>query len=128
MLIHTSATYGEVCSAAESAGVLFYVTSKGSRKRDRAFEVTLYVLAKDALHRRYGNSGSYGSKDDVAATWDEWGNWMVALYDIDPDAIIGHYETEADFYDQTRRHRDYVRMAHKEGSIPRRTQTAPWLD
>jgi len=126
--IHTSATFGQVCEAAQSAGVLFYVTPKGSRKRERAFDVTLYVLGKDELHRRFGNSGGYGRSDDVAATWDEWGKFFVALYEVDPEWTCDVYPTEADFYDRTRRHREYVRSFRKPESLEYRTHLAPWLD
>jgi hypothetical protein len=127
MRIHTSATYAEV-RAALPQGVFAYITEHKSRKRDRAFEVTLFVTQKDELHRRYGNSGGYGRSDDVAATWDEWGLWMVGVYEADPEAIIGWYETEHDFYDITRRERDRVRAFNKPTSIMCRTRTAPWLD
>ena len=109
-------------------GVYAYITPKGSRKRARAFEVTLYVPCKDDLHRRFGNSGGYGASDDVAATWDEWGLFFVALYEVDPLWTCDYYPTERDFYDRTRRHREYVRIAHKPESLEARTHTAPWLD
>lgn len=113
--------------AALPDGVSAYVTPKGSRKRARAFDVTLYVDEKDELHRRYGNSGGYGRSNDVAATWDEWGVWMERLYDLDPDALIGYYESYDHFIEQTQRHANYVRMAHKPTSLEARTHTAPWL-
>jgi hypothetical protein len=127
MRIHTSATYRDICSCLPR-GVSAYITEHGSRSRERAFEVTLYAYAKDDLHRRYGNTGGYGRSDDVAATWDEWGLFMVALYEIDPEWTCTYYPTEADFYDRTRRHREYVRLANKPESLAARTHTAPWLD
>ena len=127
MRIHTCLTRSQLYAALPD-GVNAYITPKGSRKRERAFEVTLYVMEKNDLHRRYGNSGGYGNSNDVAATWDEWGMWMVELYALDPDALIGWYADEADFYAKTYAHREYVLRAHKPGSLATRTQTAPWLD
>jgi hypothetical protein len=110
------------------AGVLANITTKGGRNRRHSFEVTLYVLEKDELHRRYGNSGGYGSRDDVAATWDEWGLWIEKLFDLDPDALIGHYESYSHFLDQTDHARNVGRMYNKPESLNYRTHTAPWLD
>lgn len=129
MKIHTCASIGEVYGAAHKAGVFAYVTQKGSRKRERAFDVTLYVESKDDLHRRFGNSGGYGRSNDVSATWDEWGLFMVALYDIDPEAIMGWaYATRPEFYERTREERDRTRKFYKPESLAYRTHTAPWLD
>ena len=128
MRIHTDTLTREQLYAALPFDVHAYITPKGSRKRARAFEVTLFVLEKDDLHRRYGNSGGYGSSEDVAATWDEWGVWMARLYEIDPDALIGWYESYHHFLDMTTRHRDCVRMDNKPTSVAYRTHMAPWLE
>ena len=128
MRLHTDVLTSKDLYAALPPGVLAYVTQKGSRKRARAFEVTLYVLDKDELHRRYGNSGGYGASDDVAATWDEWGVWMQRLYEIDPQALIGWYASYSNFINETNRQRNYVRMAHKPEHVEYKTHTAPWLE
>ena len=64
----------------------------GSRKRDHGFIV---YLAGSSPRR------SQHDRDVYAATWDEWGIWIAALYDIDPEAIIGQYWSREDFYDTT---------------------------
>ncbi len=126
MRIHTSLTENDLRKALPK-GVQAYITPHGSRKRDRAYEVTLYVIGKDSLHRRYANSGQYGNAEDVAATWDEWGVWMDRLYRKDPDAIIGWYETRAMFEEVTRNERDRIIGWNKPESLQARTHKAPWL-
>ncbi len=108
-------------------GVLMHCTQKGSRTRSHAFDVTLYVWEKDSLHRRFGNSGGYGAKDEVAATWDEWGIWIANLYAADPDAVMAYYKDHADFIAETTRTIENVRRRHKPTSVEARTHTAPWL-
>lgn len=127
MRLHSDVLSRDDLYAALPKGVAANVSEHGSRKRARAFEVTLYVYAKDDLHRRFGNSGGYGNSEDVAATWDEWGVWMDRLYEIDPAAIIGYYKDSADFIAQTKHHYEYVQRSHKPGSLEARTHTAPWL-
>jgi hypothetical protein len=109
-------------------GVLAHISAHGSRKRDHAFEVTLYVLDKDDLHRRYGNSGGYGASDEVAATWDEWGIWMARLYEREPSALIGWYESPEHFRSVTLRERLRHEAQYKPTSVAYRTHRAPWLD
>ena len=77
------------------------VMEHGSRKRARAFEVSLSGLG--ARHTRKKNSGQYGAGYDYAATWDDWGLWLAALYEIDPDMHATYYKNRDDFYEQTRR-------------------------
>lgn len=127
MRIHTSLTQQEVYSSLPD-GVHANIMRHNSRKRDHAYEVTLYVHTKDDLHRRFGNSGGYGAATDVAATWDEWGIWMANIYEKDPDAIIGWYESHSHFLDTTRHERDRVRQWNKPTSLQVRMKTAPWLE
>lgn len=89
-------------------GCYLEVTTHGSRKRDHAFNVTMGAMpGKDAhgIKRAYArNTGQFGGEQDAytrAATYIEWGDWMVALLKIDPDAIIGYYEGSDDFVRQT---------------------------
>lgn len=128
MRLHTDTLTIDDLVAALPPGVFMYCTTKGSRKRKVAYEVTLYVFFKDELHLRLGNSGCYGSSTDVAATWDEWGVWVHALYSLDESAIIGWYENPLHFFEITSREREYVTMAHKPESLAARTHTAPWLE
>jgi hypothetical protein len=64
---------------------------KGSRSHMRAFEVQLEsvdCIARDG--RRRGNDGAYGAMQEMwAATYDEWGFFLAALFRVDPDLICG---------------------------------------
>lgn len=82
----------------------------GSRKRANAFEVRLEWLGPKVKGdgRRKTNSGNYGAA--VAATYDEWGEWIARLYVIDPTAIIGPYNNVDDFHLKT----DYAYLPTKE--------------
>ncbi len=126
MRIHTSLTQAEIYACLPD-GVDAYITRHNSRKRENAYEVTLYVYEKDELHRRFGNSSGYGRSSDVAATWDEWGIWIDNVWEKDPSAIFPYYDSYADFMDATRRHREYVRSFRKPESLEVRTHKAPWL-
>jgi hypothetical protein len=68
------------------------LTEGGSRSHRRSFEVQLEAAERDN-GRRVGNSGSYGAMrpehDGYAATYDEWGWLLAALYQIDPAFIVG---------------------------------------
>lgn len=83
---------------------------KGSRKRDHAFEVHMSAapgIDSHGIKRCYAaNTGQYGGPAndyEKAATYVEWGDWMVELLKIDPTAIIGPYEGAAGFVEQTTR-------------------------
>ncbi len=77
----------------------------GSRKRDHGFIVYL----EGSSPRR-----SQHDREAFAATWDEWGMWLAALYDRDPEMIAGQYGSREDFYDTTAKWRP-------------RGMLAPWL-
>lgn len=83
--IHTdSLTRAELHAAARTAGVsIIKLEERGSRKRDHAFEV---ALSGTSSHR------TQSDRDAYAATWDEWGMFMQALYVADDTALIGDYE------------------------------------
>lgn len=127
MRLHTDTLTMSDLYAALPSGVSAHITPKGSRKRARAFEVTLYVHEKDALHRHFGNSGGYGASDEVAATWDEWGIWMARLYDIDRDALVGRYRDFSHFQEVTSKERARIRAQYQPHNLMYRTRTAPWL-
>lgn len=111
MRIHTSLTIQDLQSAvmrsrvlgpetaqnehrARTAGQRTYITGvgintlteHGSRTHAHAFELQ---LSGDST--RGPNSGAYGMNtwDDKAATWDQWGLFLSALFDADPDARVG---------------------------------------
>lgn len=77
--------------------------------RQFAFEVQLEADERDN-GRRAGSSGSYGGmspeRDGYAATFDEWGWLLAALYKLDPDMIVGTpkspvYADAEDFHHRT---------------------------
>lgn len=75
-----------------------------STSRHRGFEVQLGSYKKiEGDGRRIGNSGSYGAMSgEYAATYDEWGWFLAALYREDPNMIVGSkknpiYKDQSDF-------------------------------
>lgn len=73
------------------------ITTHGSRKRSRAFELSLRAQDgrdRNGKGRRWPNGGSYGAETGYgkAATYDEWGWFIAALYGMDDQAIVGPYE------------------------------------
>jgi hypothetical protein len=68
------------------------LTEHRSGTHNYAYEVQLEAAERDN-GRRAGNSGSYGAMrpeyDGYAATFDEWGWLLAALYLIDRDIVVG---------------------------------------
>jgi hypothetical protein len=90
-------------------GCFLEISEHGSRQRDHAFKVGIGAEhgsdahgIKRAFARNSGRIGSAG-EFDRAATWVEWGDWMVALFKLDPRAIIGYYASPEDFVTLTTR-------------------------
>lgn len=120
MRIHTdSLTASDIYAAAAHAGggdyrtspVLVDVTEHGSRKRARAFNVSLTGTSS-----RRTNGGNRGAGDDYAATWDEWGMFLAELFRRDPDATIpGAYDTSGDFDYKTGCRFDTLTPAEQHG-------------
>lgn len=79
----------------------------GSRKRAARFVVKLSADAgRDCFgtRRRWANSGSWGAQTprngyvgdplgEKAATFDEWGVFIAAIFERDPGAIVGQYNS-----------------------------------
>lgn len=83
-----------------------YLTAheRGSRTHARAFDVALEWLGPkergDGRYRR--NPGKSGGFDmPWAATYDEWGEWLARLFEIDPGATMTYYRDREDFHAQT---------------------------
>ena len=101
MKIHSSViTFSDIHTATRAAGmrdVHAQVIQRGSRTRDRAFDVKLCGTST-----RLQNPGT-GPRDNIqhAATWDEWGMFINALFELDSDAIIGQYPSQAIFDEVT---------------------------
>ncbi len=67
-------------------------------------------------------------REEFAATWDEWGIVIDALYFVDPNARIGHYKNRADFFAQTQDALESNARYESVGGRKRTGMTAPWLD
>ena len=96
MIIHTSVPASVVWDAARRAGVQMDCEQRGSRTHDRAFNVRLEGSSR---RRNASNTGQ-------AATWDEWGVFLVSIFDRDPDARCGSakhptYANGLDFHIRT---------------------------
>jgi hypothetical protein len=100
----------EIRKAARLAGVSFTRFSlHGSRSRAAGFDV---ILTGSSPRRQ--NQG-----EDYAATWDEWGVFLNALFAIDEHAIAGRggYESAEHFHWSTGgRYRDFdIADQHRAG-------------
>lgn len=82
------------------------VAYAGSRSRDHAFWVSLESDGTPDQHgaprRHKRNSGHRGAHPGYAASYADWGHWLAALFDIDPDAIASSYKGRDDFHAQTK--------------------------
>ena len=80
----------EIRKAATLANVAFTrFTTHGSRTREHAYDV---ILTGSSPRRQNGG-------DDYAATWDEWGVFLAALFMVDQDAFAkGAYESAEHFH------------------------------
>ena len=121
MKIHTDKISRNDLWAKLPDGCDLEVTTHGSRKRDHAFAVKMSARRGEDAHglkRVYArNTGRFGADTyrpsgyegypapvdewDRAATYIEWGDWMVALFKIDPGAIIGQYDGPSNFVEMT---------------------------
>lgn len=108
MRLHASAdvtaqTIQAATTAAGMRGVHATATRHGSRTHAQAWEVSLTGTSS-----RRPNSGRGGADgDDYAATWDEWGMFLAALYAVDPTMRAGSgkhpaYVNAEDFHAITR--------------------------
>jgi hypothetical protein len=111
--IHTDKiTYPDLHSAltTTTTGVwLDRADLKGSRSRQRAWDVALEsdgTPDKNGKPRRrtrnVGTSRRSYEHPGFAASYDDWGWWLAALFEIDPEAIAGPYKGYEDFHLQTK--------------------------
>lgn len=82
----------------------------------------LYCSGSSSRQAQHG-FGNYSGYN--AATWDEYGIWMAALYELDDEARISWYKTHEDFVHWTTHMRDYYA---NENSRNAREHRAPWLE
>jgi hypothetical protein len=84
---------------------------QGSRSRKAGYEIQLGTYDQGSgptKSRHYKNGGNMGATsghyttDRVwAATYDEWGWFIVELFNTDPEAIFGPYKGVRSFHAQT---------------------------
>lgn len=91
MRFHTRLTADEMRSVSLPAGVRWHrLDESGSRSRPRKFDMILEGSSN------YG--GQFGNIDYRAATWDQWGDVLGQLFDLDPTARVPQvYEGAYDF-------------------------------
>lgn len=93
MRIHTRLGRAVLLEAGRRAGVGFHRLERhGSRTHHHAFNVVLSGTGREGGH--------FGTVDGHAATWDEWGIFLAALYRRDPTARCagaGSYESAEHF-------------------------------
>lgn len=83
------------------------LSAHGSKSRNGAIEFQLESWDKvEGDGRRQGNSGAYGAGENYAATYDEYGWLLAAIYRMDIWAVCGSpsnpvYADSDDFADKT---------------------------
>jgi hypothetical protein len=105
---HTSATIRDALAREIAGGRIaptVYVdtlTEHRSRTHARAFSVILASPTKvDGDGRRFGQRGAYSRGDAYAATFDEWGWFLSALFRADDALSAGPYESREAFNEET---------------------------
>ena len=124
MRIHTDVEQGRarILDAARQANVsIEHLAFHHSRSRGYAFEVALS-----------GSSPYAGASTKVewpykAATWDEWGKFLYALFESDPHMIAGPYKGRNDFIDQTQQAVEANERYENITGRKRAGHTGPWL-
>lgn len=104
---------------------------KGSRSHLRAFEVQLeswdYVQGDG---RRRGNDGAYGAMQEAwAATYDEWGWLLAALYRVDHNMVCGSVKNPvyADVIDYNWKTAETYTLAWLVGKLERGEDPFPYV-
>ena len=86
--------------AATPRGVTVWECDPISKPRIRSHGWTVQLRCWGSA--RHVNTGYYGAGEQGAASWDQHGEWMARLFDIDPDARIAYYNGAEDFHRSTR--------------------------
>ena len=102
MRIHSDTLLmGDLYDAVRAHGMtgvyMLTLDQHGSRKRKRAFEVKLEGSSPYATNPGTAKWVDRGQDRPRAATWDEWGIFIQALFEKDASAIIGDYHDDATF-------------------------------
>ena len=113
MRIHSDTlTSGDLYRALDLSGVFSEgvwiedFSRHGSHSRDHAFEVRLAAepgADRNGKTRLARNTGQYGAAAEPfkAATYDEWGYWIAAVFSYDPNAKMSYYDDAEDFARKT---------------------------
>ena len=83
-------------------GVVLQECNRGkSRSHAYAYDV---ALQSDGTPDRWGTSRrrTRANGERYAASYDDWGFWLAALFELDPTMKAGPYTGRADFHVQTR--------------------------
>lgn len=97
MKIHTDTlTTDHLRAAAKTARVEMEYTTHGSRSRARAFNISL-----TGESRRRPQGGDTGAGTGYAATWDQWGVFLAALFAVDDNMTCWAYDNAENFADKT---------------------------
>ena len=116
--ILTEKHFHAATDAAGMAGV--YVSQlevKGSRSRKRRIDLKLAGNSNRNQNHGTGNSNRNQNHGTVkAATWDEWGMFINALFEIDPNAIIGQYDGMEIFREVTDNRFDTLTAPYAHGN------------
>jgi hypothetical protein len=81
---------------------------EGSRSHRVGYLIQLGTydqIMEDGKKRHYKNSGYSGADSDSslwAATYDEWGWFISAIFTLDPDAKFGYYKNAKHFHEMTK--------------------------
>lgn len=86
----------------------------GSRSRARRFSVRLSGSSRYAMR----------SLPDKSPTWDEWGIFLAAIFELDPHAVCGIYKGRNDFIDKTQSEHERISQYRRDMLS---THSAPWL-
>lgn len=91
MRIHTNTlTEADIRAMVPSTAYVGKLTTHGSRSHARAFDLNLGGSGR--------TGGQWGQTDGKAATWDEWGMFLAALYKADPNAKTPYYTSASHFH------------------------------
>lgn len=127
MRIHTdNLTARDVHRAAFIANVaVIHLSAHGSKSRDHAFEV---AISGSSPYQSAHASNDRGSGGHKAATWDEWGLFLVELFKSEPTVIAGPYKGFDDFIEQTNEAVEANLRYERIVGHKRPGHTGPWLN
>lgn len=99
MRIHTALTSEQITKFVPAGVNIHKFTEHKSRTHTHAFEIQ---LSGNGRNSRWTNSGTHGAGWVKAASWDEWGIYLGAIFRADKNARVGgtgKYTIYADAFD-----------------------------